>query len=173
MAPSCNLQARVASLLDHPLPGGVGSDAGEMDLAAMELDKEEDVKALEPDGLDREEVACQHLGGVLADELAPTAVASGAGSGWDALAAQDFGHAHVGDLEAELEGLTLDATVAPRWVLPSEPQDQLPSLAMASGALPRWASGEGGPQPIGCHTSLPWIDICVSRPMKESVRGST
>ena len=41
----------VASLLDHPLPGGVGGDAREMDLAAMELDKEEDVKALEPDGL--------------------------------------------------------------------------------------------------------------------------
>jgi len=108
------LPGQVAGLLLHPLTGGVGGDAGEMDLAAGDLDEEEDVEALEPDALEGEEVAGQHLGCVLADELAPSAMASAAGSGWDALAAQDLGHAHVGDLEAELEHLTLDTSVAPR-----------------------------------------------------------
>ena len=139
------LPGQVAGLLGHPLAGGVGGDAGKMDLAAGELYKEEDVQALEPDGLDSEEVAGRHLGCMLADELAPSAMASAARSGWDAPATQDLGHTHVGYLEAEFERLTLDASVAPRWVLLSETQDQLPSLAMASRALPRWASGKGGP----------------------------
>src|SRR5262249_30249311 len=82
------------SLLGHPLASRVGGDAGEVDLAAGDLDEEEDVKTLEPCRLDREEVAGQHLGGVLADELSPGGMAA-AGSRWDALAAQDPGHLHV------------------------------------------------------------------------------
>ena len=45
------LPGQVAGLLGHPLAGGVGGDAGKMDLAAGELYKEEDVQALEPDGI--------------------------------------------------------------------------------------------------------------------------
>jgi len=110
------LPGQVAGLLGHPVAGGVGGDA-----------------------------VGQHLGCVLADELAPSAMASAAEGGWYALAAQDLGHAHVGELEAELERLTRDASVAPSWVLLGEPEDQLPSLAMPGRTWPRWASGKDGP----------------------------
>ena len=81
-------------MLGHPLAGRIAGDAGEMDLAAGDLDEEEDVETLEPSRLDREEVAGQHLGGLLADELPPGGLAA-AGSRRDALAAQDPGHLHV------------------------------------------------------------------------------
>src|SRR5262249_25990560 len=71
------------SLLGHPLASRIGGDAGEVDLTAGDLDEEEDVETLEPDRLDREEVAGQHLGGVLADELSPGGMAAGGGTrGW-------------------------------------------------------------------------------------------
>src|SRR5262249_9374377 len=106
---------------------------------------EEDLEAREPDGLDGEEGPGKHLRCVLADELAPGAMASGAGGGGgDGPGGPGLGDAHVGDLEAELERLTPDASVAPRGVLLSEPQDQLPSLAMPGRTWSWWASGKGG-----------------------------
>src|SRR5262249_58661379 len=62
------LGGQVPCLLCHPLAGRTGRDATEVDL---ELNKEEDVEAMEPGRLDGEEVRRQHLGCMLADELSP------------------------------------------------------------------------------------------------------
>ena len=47
--------------------------AGEMHTATANLDKEQDVQRLEPNGLDGEEVGSQDLLSMLAQELAPGA----------------------------------------------------------------------------------------------------
>jgi hypothetical protein len=115
-----------------------------VDLAAGELNKEEDVEALEPGRLDSEEVGRQHLGGVLADEFPPAGLAA-ARSGRDALAAQDLGHPHVGNLKAQLQRLALDALVPPARVLSGEAKDTLTPLRVAHRARARRASMEGDP----------------------------
>ena len=119
------------------------------------------MEALQPDGLDREEVGGDDRGGVLADELAPAALAA-ASSGRDALAAQDLGHAHVGDPKAEFERLALDSAVAPGGILAGEPHDQVSPLAMAGRALPRWASGKGAPLAAD-QLAMPAEQGCWSR----------
>src|SRR5262252_8696211 len=90
---------QVPSLLGYPLASRVGGDAGEVDLAAGDLDAEEDVETLKPDRLDREEVTGQHVGGVLADELSPGGLAA-AGSRRGALAAQDRSEEHTSELQS-------------------------------------------------------------------------
>jgi hypothetical protein len=135
---------QVPSLLGHPLAGRTGGDAGEMDLAAGDLDEEEDVETLEPGSLDREEVAGQHLGGVLADELPPGGMAA-AVSRREALAAQDPGHLHVCDPKAELDHLPLNPAVAPSRVLLRQLQSQRPPLGVAHWALAPRPLAEGCP----------------------------
>jgi len=54
--PILELPGQVPGLLGDPLAGGVGGDAAEVDLAASDLDEKQDVEALEPGGLDSEEV---------------------------------------------------------------------------------------------------------------------
>ncbi len=83
-----------------------------MNTAASDLDDEEDIEPSEPDGIDAEEVGGQHLIGVLADELAPGALAA-AWSGLYAMTPEHSADGQVGALVAELEQLALDATVAP------------------------------------------------------------
>ena len=80
------LQGQVPGPLGHPLAGRTGRDAAEVDLAAGELNKKEDVEALEPGRVDGKEVSRQHLGGMLPDKLAPGDLAA-ARSGRNALAA--------------------------------------------------------------------------------------
>ena len=65
------LPDQISSLLSHPLTGGVCGDASEMDAATADLDEEEHIKATEPGRLHREEVSCQEVRGVLANELLP------------------------------------------------------------------------------------------------------
>ena len=104
-------------------------------LAAGDLNEVEDVEALQPGRFNREQVGGEHLGGVLTDELAPGGLAAPR-SRRDA---QELGHSHVRDLEAQLERLALDALVAPARVLFRELQDQRPPLGVAGRTLPRRA----------------------------------
>jgi hypothetical protein len=53
------LHQQVARLLSHAAAVGVGRDLGEVDAAGRELDEEEDVEALEEEGVDGEEVALE------------------------------------------------------------------------------------------------------------------
>src|SRR6266496_1616064 len=64
-------EAEVARLLGDPGAGWVGRATGEVDAAALDFDEEEHVEAAQRDRLDREEVAGEHAGGLLAEELAP------------------------------------------------------------------------------------------------------
>lgn len=113
------LPGQVASLLDHPVAGGVGGDAGEVDPAGADLDEEEDVQAAEPDRVDDEEVGGEQVAGMLADELRPGPVTS-LRSRRDTVPAQDSQDREVGAAVTELQELALDAPVAPALVLPGE-----------------------------------------------------
>jgi hypothetical protein len=73
-----------------------------MDAAAAELHEEEDVEALEPDGLDGEEVDGEHLVGVLADEVAPGTLAA-AWCGLEAVASENVADGAVGAAAAQLQ----------------------------------------------------------------------
>jgi hypothetical protein len=61
----------VARLLHDPATARMGSTAREMDTSTLELDEEEHVVATQERRFDREEVACEHARGLLAQELAP------------------------------------------------------------------------------------------------------
>ena len=118
------LPGQVAGLLDDPLGGRVEGAAGEVDAAAAELDEEEDGEPGQPDRVDGEEVGGQDLVGMLANELAPGALAA-AGSGREALATEDLADGEVRAAVAEAKEFALDAAVAPARVLAGEAKDEL------------------------------------------------
>ena len=142
--PSCNIQARLRASWATHWPVGWAVTPPRWTLRLWSSIKKRTWRRWNQTVSTVKKSVASIAGRVLADELAPTA-GSAAGSGWDALAAQDLGHAHVGDLVAELEHLALDSAIAPRWVLPSEPEGQLSPLAMASRAWSWRAPGKGGP----------------------------
>ncbi len=47
-------------------------------------------------------------------------------------------HPHVGELEAELQDLALDPTVAPARILRGQAEDQVAEVRVARGARPGW-----------------------------------
>src|SRR5215472_4801518 len=138
------LPGQVARLLDHPsLVGAVGA-AGEVNSTAADLDEEENVEPGQPDRVHQEEVTGQHLVGVLADELAPGALAA-TGSRRQVVATEHLADGEVGASITELEQLARDATVAPAFVLPGEPQDELVEIAAGSRSLAPRSPPVGGP----------------------------
>src|SRR5215831_12207604 len=64
-------EAEIARLLGHPGAARVGRAACQMHAAASELDEEEHVEAAQRERLDGEEIAGEHAGGLLAQELPP------------------------------------------------------------------------------------------------------
>jgi hypothetical protein len=64
-------EAEIPRLLGDPGAGGVGRAAGQVDVAAFELDEEQDVEATERDCLDGEGVAGDHARGLPMEEFAP------------------------------------------------------------------------------------------------------
>src|SRR5262249_49112109 len=69
------LPGQVSRLLDHPgLAWAVGA-AGEVNATAADLDPEEEVEQGHTEGVHADEHTGQQLVGVLADELAPAALA--------------------------------------------------------------------------------------------------
>jgi hypothetical protein len=79
----------LAGLLGDPGAGGVCGAAGDVDAAATELDEEEDVDALERDGLDGEEIDREHALRPLPQERSPGKPAAATG-GADAGLAEDL-----------------------------------------------------------------------------------
>jgi hypothetical protein len=82
--------------------------SGEVDAAAADFDEEQDVELGQPDGVDDEEVGGEEVVGVLADELAPGALAA-TRSGREAMAAEQASDREVRAAPPELEELALDA----------------------------------------------------------------
>jgi hypothetical protein len=74
-------QQQVAGLLDDPTAVGVGGHAGQVDASGVELDEEQHVEPLQPDGVDGEEVTGHDSGGLLAEERPPGGGGGGGGGG--------------------------------------------------------------------------------------------
>ena len=81
---------------------------------------------------------------MLTDEFSPRALATPR-SGRDAMAAEDLGDAHVGNLKPEFESFALNPSVPPTGVLGSESEDQLSKLGIARVAATGWTEPVGGP----------------------------
>ena len=71
------LIGQVSGLLDDPGNSRVGRDPGELHLAGVEFDAEQDVEPPQKHGVHREEVAGQHLRGPGFQELTPRRVLPG------------------------------------------------------------------------------------------------
>jgi hypothetical protein len=117
------LPGQVPSLLDDPGAGRMVGAAGEVNAATADLDEEEDVEPGQPHGIDGEEVGSQDLIGVLANEVAPRALAS-PWSWRQIVTAEHLADGEVGAAVAELEELALDAAIAPARVLPGQAEDE-------------------------------------------------
>ena len=70
------VEAEVARLLGHPLPGRVPRAAGNPDTTARMRDEEEDVEAAQHDRLNSEEVTRDDAGRLRPQELAPARAAA-------------------------------------------------------------------------------------------------
>jgi len=91
--------------------------ADEVNATAAHFNEEEDVEPRQPDRVHGEEVGCQDLVGVLADELAPGPLAA-ARCRLQAMASEHLAHGEMGTPVAQLEQLPNDPSVAPTLVLP-------------------------------------------------------
>ncbi len=106
------LPGQVPRLLDDPCPARAIGAAGEVDATAADLDPEEHIELGQPDRIHHEEVNCQDLIGVLANEFAPAALA--AARRWRyAVATEHSADGQVGAAVAELEELALNAAITP------------------------------------------------------------
>ena len=95
-----------------------------MDAAALELDEEEHVEAAERDRLDREEIAGEHGGRLLAQEK-PPARPGASRRGPKTVGKQEAPDRAWGDTQAQLQQLAGDTRVALAWVFPCEAQHEL------------------------------------------------
>ena len=114
-----DVPGQMPRLLHHPVAGGMCRAAGEMHTATANLDEEQDVQRLEPNGLDGEEVGSQDLLSVLPQELAPGASTT-LGRWWKVVAPEHGTDRFVRAAQAELEQLTLDAAIAPARVFATQ-----------------------------------------------------
>ena len=112
---------------DHPCPGRVGGCAQHVLPPGAQFDHEQDVEALQGNGIDGEEVARQHPGGLDAQE-APPGLDRTLGGGVDAGAVQDQPDRTCRDLVAQADQFALDPVVAPCRVFAREPRGQFADL---------------------------------------------
>src|SRR5215207_2480158 len=96
--------------------------------AAAELDVEEHVQPLQGNGLDREEVDCEHAARLRPQELAPGESGTLAGRPQTRLS-EELAYGRGGDCQAEPAELASDPLVAPARVLAREAEHQRADLA--------------------------------------------
>jgi hypothetical protein len=139
------IDEEVAGLLGDPVPGGVGGDPGEVHPAGAVLDHDEQVEASEEDGVDVGEVDREDRVGLRGQELFPGR-AGPLGSGVNASGLKDLPDSGGGDLVAESDELTVDASVAPGRVLAGHPQYQGtdPGAGWVSGPVGVAGESTGG-----------------------------
>ena len=136
---------RVAELLDHPGGGGVRRHSEVQDLPPAVVDHEEHVEDPEGSGRDREEVHGRDLVPVVAQEGLPALDDVGR----HGPPGHVPGHGPLGDDEAQLEQLGVDAGRTPGWVLPGEATDEVPDLSVhlrAPGLLRARPPAPEGPE---------------------------
>jgi hypothetical protein len=116
---SLEAPGQVAGLLGDPGGGRMSRAATQVDAPAPDFEEEQHVKLLEPGCLHRKEVNGQNLLGMLVNEVAP-AEAGAPGSRADSVPPQDVANGQMRTGTAQLDQLTLNASVAPAWVLASQ-----------------------------------------------------
>ena len=106
------IRGEVAGLLGHPLSGGVGGDAEEVDPSGGHFHDHRRVQASQQDRVDVEEVDGQQASGLVAQEGTPVGVLL---AGWraDTVAGQDPPDCACADLMAEPLWFALDSVVSP------------------------------------------------------------
>jgi hypothetical protein len=121
------IPGEVVGLLGDLRGGWVRGAASDEHSPRVDVDEEQHVEGVQPDGLDREEVACEHRSGVGAEESSP-GEPDPAGRRRDAAPPKSRPDRGDGDVVAQLEKLAADAQVAPTGVLRCEPADQVADL---------------------------------------------
>ncbi|MFC0112178.1 hypothetical protein [Kibdelosporangium aridum] len=106
-------------LLGGPGSGRMCGDAGDVQPPCVVFEEDQGVQAFQAEGVDVEEVAGDHAGGLRGEELAP-GWAAAARAGVDAGRMQDLPDGRGGDGVSEPGQFTLDAAVAPSAVFAGE-----------------------------------------------------
>jgi len=117
----------VSGLLDDPWRGRIRRAPGDVHAAAPQLDEEEDVESLQPDGLDREEVNGQQALAMCPDELAPRRLSALACRS-ETSGPEPGADRRRGDRDAKPFQFADNPWIAPARVLAREPQHQLSRL---------------------------------------------
>src|SRR5918996_3959365 len=140
----------LAGLLRHPLRIGMARAARDVDATARQLNEEEHVQPLEPDGLHREKVDGDHRVGVCAYEVTPRHPTALAGRP-DPRASQHLANRRRRDGDAEPLQLADDPLISPPWILSRETHDEVADFASnarsASAASVRPSPGHEPPMP--------------------------
>jgi hypothetical protein len=137
-------EAEVARLLGHPVAGRVGRAARQVDATAAELDEEQHIEATKRDRLDGEEVAGEHAGALLAEEVPPARPRTPRRRLKTGREQHASNRARRG-AQAELQRFARDSGVAPARILAREAQHQLSHLKVDGRAA--WTSPRLCPLP--------------------------
>src|ERR1700688_377688 len=113
----------VSRLLGDPACVRMGSDPGDPDPSAAELNEEEHVEPLEHDGVDGEEVGSDEARCLGSQERSRRWIGS-SGGGPEAVIRQDAGDRAPSQPDAELDQLPLDPEVAPSRILYGQTYDK-------------------------------------------------
>jgi hypothetical protein len=149
-------QQQVPCLLGDPGAVGVGSHAGEMDPAGVQLDEEQHVQPPKPDDVDGEEVTGEDPGGLLAQKRPPRHGRS-PWRGVQAMAAERFADHGRRDAHVEAEQFALDPLVAPAWAFAGQADDQLLQFLVewrSPGSAVRVGPGAGDQPPVPAQQRL-------------------
>src|ERR1700730_11244310 len=111
---------------------------------SAQLNKEKNVERLQPYGFHGEEIATEHLVGVMAQERAPTAaLLLTMRRGRNVTAFEHVPHSGPADIISELEQFTLDLGVTPPWVLSGQPYYYLLQLGWNGWSATPFVSWKG------------------------------
>jgi hypothetical protein len=132
----------IAPLLSNPGSARVRGDSEEVYGAGGVLYEEQDIKSLEQQRVDIEEVRGQNAPGLHAQELSPAQPVA-ARCGVDTGSLQDQPHRTRRNLVAKSDEFALDPSVPPGGVLRGQPQDQPAQFGCRAAAAGSAASGLG------------------------------
>lgn len=133
----------VSCLLGDPISIGVGGDTGDPDSSASQLDKEEDVEAMQQHRVNAEEVG-RHDVRRLGTEERPPCGTRPARRWSHVMIKEDQGDGAAGQADAELQKLALDAPVTPPRVLLGQAHHEGAGLVV-DRRTPGWAVRVGPP----------------------------
>ena len=121
-------RGEVAGGLGGPGSGWVGRDSGEVHPSGVDLDEEQDVEAVQGDGVDAEEVGRDCGVGLAVNELAPGWFGA-VGCGFASCVSDDLPDGGGGDALSKLEEFAVDVPVAPGRVVGVEADHEAAELA--------------------------------------------